>query len=432
MPSDIRKPIAFLLLTSIIIVPVDALNLGISSDVGSVTRDIDAGDQTTYSGNTVVGQEAILDNWEASGSDKKSIKSSVSSGSSAQEISVESSGPMAASVTSAASPDAVVSYIDGEMGGATALLKLASESKGNDQYLTAGFSGECAEDESALDASLTMFAVDSSGIEGDLSLLGVDVLDSGVQQDMSMTISGLYAEPEGSNFGQFRAQLVNVDKKSGSDVSEANIVSGEYANYNDPTAWVAAGWRWKNSPNIQLYLRSDRNLAKERLTSAQAKAAILAAANTWDAVSSQELFKNSISVSTSVAVDRRDGKNVHAWKYISSPGVLAYSRTYSYTSQYVTGANGKRYKKAIESDICYNTAYSWTTNSAKSALYLQTIAAHELGHTIGLGDTYLHALYKYDNAQIMGYYNDINDIDANGLIDLGVGDINGATALYGY
>ncbi len=82
-------------------------------------------------------------------------------------------------------------------------------------------------------------------------------------------------------------------------------------------------------------------------------------------------------------------------------------------------------------------AYSWTTNptntalyTASNAFYLQTVAEHELGHTIGLGDTYLHALYKYDLAQIMGYYNDINDLNRDGQVDLGSGDKNGVSTLY--
>lgn len=436
MQLDRSSLIVFLFVALFIIVPVNALNLGVHSDVGSATKEIAAGDQTTYSGKTVVGQEAILDSWEASGPDEKSIKSRVSSGSNANSISVDSSGPMSASVTSVASSDAVISCLDGKMAGDTALLKMASESKGNDQYLTAGFSGEVSEDKTGLDASLTMVAAGSSGIDGDLSLLGVDGLGDGIQGDTYMELNGLYVKPDGSGLGQFGAALVNVDKNAAGKVSKATIVDGTYNNYDDPSAWVAAGWRWQDNPNIQFYLRSDRNLANEKLTAAQATAAISAAAEAWDDKTSQELFKNGIIVSTSAAADKYDKKNVHAWKPIS--GALAYSRTYYYNTLFVQGADKKLYKKAVESDVCYNTAYSWTTNPTNSALYpatntfyLQTVAEHELGHTIGLGDTYLHPLYKYDLAQIMGYYNDINDLNGDRKVDLGTGDINGARALYG-
>jgi len=438
MKLECNKSTAVLFIVLFIIAPASAVNVGIQCNGGYIHKEIAAGDQTAYSGETIIGQEAIMDSWEASGSDKKSIKSTVGSGSNAQIISLESSGPMDTSVTSFAASDAVVSCFDGEMDGDLALLKLASRSKSNDQYLTAGFSGEVSEDDKGLDASLTMVSADISGFSGDLDLLGVDALGEGVQGDMSKVLNGLFIKSDGESLGQFGAALVNVDKMLAGKVSDASIIKpGEYADYNDPEAWVAAGWRWQNNPNIQYYVRSDRNLANEKLTSSQAATAILAAANAWDAATPQELFKNSVSVSSTAAVDRYDKKNVHAWKYISS-GALAYSNTYYYTSQFVTGADGKTYNRAIESDICYNTAYSWTTNPSNTALYpasytfnLQTVAEHEMGHTIGLGDTYLHDLYKFDTAQIMGFYDDINDLDGDKKVDLGEGDINGITTLYG-
>jgi hypothetical protein len=205
MSLSIRNLIVFLFLALFIITPANALNLGVHCDIGSVTKEISAGDQTSYSGKTIVGQEAIIDSWDASGSDKKSIKSRVSSGSNAQEISVENSGPMSTSVTSMASSDAVISCLDGEMGGDSALLKLASESKGNDQYQTAGFSGEVSEYSEGLDASLTVVAAGSSGIDGDLNLLGVDGLGAGVQGDMSMELNGIYASRWA---GKFRSSFI--------------------------------------------------------------------------------------------------------------------------------------------------------------------------------------------------------------------------------
>ncbi len=84
-----------------------------------------------------------------------------------------------------------------------------------------------------------------------------------------------------------------------------------------------------------------------------------------------------------------------------------------------------------KSDICFNTKWSWTTNQLDSRLYpkintfdVQTVTCRELGHTLGLGDTYLHELYKFDLAQIMGYYDDAQRT-------LGSGDKNGVKALYG-
>jgi predicted Zn-dependent protease len=99
---------------------------------------------------------------------------------------------------------------------------------------------------------------------------------------------------------------------------------------------------------------------------------------------------------------------------------------------------------AAESDVCYNSNLGWTLARDQTvcpSLYpykdtnlgdgltptcynLQTVATHELGHTLGLGDTYLHSLYKYDLAQIMGYY------DSDHQITLGLGDMAGIKKLY--
>ncbi len=426
----------------LLIMPTNAINVELNCDVGSVNKEITASDMTCYNGRTVIGQEAVLDSWDAGGPGKKSIRSQIRSRSGSHEISVENNGPLTASVTSIASPDAVVSCFDGKMGGDAALLKLASESGADGKYLTAGFSGEVSDDPDAVDAALSMVSAGRSKFGGGLTVLDVDVFSEGVPGDVSKVVNGLFVQPDGKSLGQFGAALVNVDKSSGRQISgatsEANVVSGTYNDYNDPTAWVAAGWRWQSNPNIQLYLRSDKTLTNEKLTATQAASAILAAANAWDAVTSQELFKNSISKSSTVAADKYDKKSVHAWKYISS-GALAYSSTYYYPSVYVTGADGRPYYKAIESDVCYNTAYSWTTNANSAALYpasytfnLQTVAEHEMGHTLGLGDAYLHDIYKFDTAQIMGFYDDINDISGNDRkVDLGQGDVSGIKTLYG-
>jgi len=412
--------------------PACALRVGISSDAGSVAKDIDAGYMTSFSGGTVLGSESIFDSWEASGPDKKNIKSSISSGGNSHTIAVANSGAMSTSVSSFASPDAINSQLDSQMAGKDAMLDLAAESQGNDRYVIAGFSGDLSDENDGLDASLTMSAAGRSQIGGDLSLLGVDGLGEDTSGDAAMVLNGLFVQSDG-DLGRFGAVSLNVENQQNdpsSGDSDGTIVAGTYANYNDPSASVLTGWRWTNNPSLQLYLKTDTNLAKEKLTSAQAKTAIASAAKTWEAQTSQDLFKDSISTSSSVSADRYDKKSVHAFKY-SSSDALAYSRTYYYTNKYTYDSLGNRYYRAIESDVVYNTKWSWTVDPSDSRLYpssntfdLQTVALHELGHTLGLGDTYLHSVYKYDMAQIMGYYNDVQRT-------LGAGDIKGIQALYG-
>ncbi|ABK14965.1 hypothetical protein Mthe_1183 [Methanothrix thermoacetophila PT] len=191
------------------------------------------------------------------------------------------------------------------------------------------------------------------------------------------------------------------------------------------SSYALIGWRWNTrDPRIQLYLKNDDQLAGEGLTAAQAQAAIAAAANTWDDAVGQNLFADGtpVIISSSVNTDNPwDGVNVHAWKYLKdAPSALAYSRT-RYGNPVVDG-----YYSVLESDVSYNTRYSWSTDGVNH-IDVQTVALHELGHTIGLGDLYTlpeSDPRRYDYDQVMNAYNDIQRT-------LGNGDRAGAVQLYG-
>jgi len=79
-------------------------------------------------------------------------------------------------------------------------------------------------------------------------------------------------------------------------------------------------------------------------------------------------------------------------------------------------------KSALESDVSYNTRYGWSTSG--SNYDVETVALHELGHTIGSGDIYGKAAYSADTRQVMHYYTGVKRT-------LGNGDKTGAWILYG-
>lgn len=192
MKPTLRRLSAFLLIAFVALTTACALNLDVSSDSGSITKCIAAGDKTVYSGTTLLGEGTALDSWKTSGSDEKAVQSRVSWRGNAHEISLIGTGPMTASVNTLATSDAVISNLNDLMGGSMGLLKLASESKGNDQYLTAGFFGDVSEGKDGIDASLSMVAKDRSSIGGSLDILGVDGLGSGLEENMAMVLEGLY------------------------------------------------------------------------------------------------------------------------------------------------------------------------------------------------------------------------------------------------
>jgi poly(3-hydroxybutyrate) depolymerase len=148
------------------------------------------------------------------------------------------------------------------------------------------------------------------------------------------------------------------------------------------------------------------------------------AANEWDDATNQNLFSDAGVKPTSYndpnyKVDTYDGKNVAGWKYLSSaPSALAYSRTW-----YSLDKQGTPYYSARESDLSFNTRYGWSTKGNVN-YDVRTVAIHELGHTIGLGDLYGKSQFASDTRQVMHYYTGPGK-------HLGNGDKNGAWVLYG-
>jgi len=105
--------------------------------------------------------------------------------------------------------------------------------------------------------------------------------------------------------------------------------------------------------------------------------AILAAMQTWTDVSGSS-FVFSYSQPTSIQSTQRDQNNVIFFQPLGRNGTLAQNTFWYYVS---TG-------EMVESDIDINTSYSWQTDGSQSALDVQNILTHELGHTLGLSDLY--------------------------------------------
>ncbi|NYT01145.1 MAG: matrixin family metalloprotease [Methanosarcinales archaeon] len=395
-------------------------------------------DSSLYSEHSTSASGVLNKASQMQGSGENSMTETVTGDGYAVSNSVAGDGSISASSSVQAFAQGGSANQKASVSGESGFISSTSASSQNTMTVAGGF-----ENEGYLSTDITSQAGPVAATTGSANILGVDCMDGEssrvlASNEMAMTVDGLHLTSSG-DLGRFGFAAANVRTGGQSEArgrSDGTIVAGTYGHYDDPSAWVTAGWRWSNHPNLQLYLRKDSNLQYEGLTATQASGAIMAAANTWEGATNQNLFASSVIQSTTVRADRLDGKNVHAWVYDRS-GALGYSRTYYYPSTYVTGADGKSYWKAAESDVCYNTAYSWTTDASKAYLNpnpnaplssnrldVQTVALHELGHTIGLGDTYLHSLYKYDLSQIMGYYDGVQR-------NLGAGDVNGVKALYG-
>jgi hypothetical protein len=420
------------ILFALSVAPVFGLSKTITTGVGgkttSATTKIDLDDSAVFTEETLGGSGALYQKTEVAGSGENSVEKTLSGDGYTVNSAFGASGTVDSQISAAASGDGAAMKSRTDISSADAgYVASSSSTAANDMIAVGWFSG----DSGYMSSDLTAVASERAVVGGSTDILGVDCLDQEVSGnvaaggDVLMSLDGLYQGSSG-DLGGFGMLAANGEKsRAGRDNQLSASVNGLEG---DPNSYKLAGWRWADNPNIQLYVKSDRYLSGERLTSSEAKNAISAAAETWDDATGQELFNDNVIVSSRLNTDRYDYKNVHAWKYIPS-SALAYARTYYYPSRLVVGADGKSYYKAVESDVCYNTRYSWSTSGTDGTPYrggaidVQTVALHELGHTAGLGDIYGTELAA-DSSQIMNLYNDIQRT-------LGAGDTEGIQKLYG-
>ena len=332
---------------------------------------------------------------------------------SGQEASV-SYGAMA-SMQSLSAGQGVSASQSTEMAGLEGYVGMGAYTKERALVATGGFLGA-----GTMSASLSSEsngvanAVASVSVDGKQWLEDEDLMNVN-ENGMAMSLEGL-REDETGNLGTFNMQAASMDRAN-YDADDAFLQDGAATStilyLNNPSAYLLKGWKWTmQDPQINLILKNDAILAGKGLGADATKNAIAAAADTWDYAVAKNLFADGdalVTLDPDANVDTYDNKNVHAWASIS--GGLAYSRTYSYS-----GA-------VIESDVVYNSNANWATDGVNN-YDVQAVAAHELGHTIGLGDLYGKPQFDSDRDEIMHYY-------AGPRHSLGPGDRNGAQALYG-
>lgn len=164
-------------------------------------------------------------------------------------------------------------------------------------------------------------------------------------------------------------------------------------------------------------LKNDAYLKGEGMSTRAVQSAIAAAATTWDDASNQNLFadSNMVTLNPTVQADNYNKINTVSWKPYGAANYLGYARTW-YNSRKVDG-----YNTALDSDIVFNTNYKWTTSG--NGIDVQSVALHEIGHTLGMGDIYGKAQFSKDTRQVMHRYTGVKRT-------LGNGDSNGIWKLY--
>ena len=178
------------------------------------------------------------------------------------------------------------------------------------------------------------------------------------------------------NGNEFQCEFIHVKENSAQKPASA-------------TCTKSLGGKWNTLPvNYIINPTNTQGLSSDFITST-----ISASAETWDAATPKELFNNLYGVDNTVQYGVRDFKNSIALGLYQGS-----SSTIAVTSIWFTRKTG-----ISESDILFNTIYSWGDASLNPLLMdLQNIATHELGHFVGLDDIYTSGcsavtMYGYSN-----------------------------------
>jgi len=170
--------------------------------------------------------------------------------------------------------------------------------------------------------------------------------------------------------------------------------------------------KWPTTVNYVINPTNPQNLPESFVTSA-----VSISSETWDAATSKELINDSYTINYTATYGVQDYKNAISFGDYPTEGVIAV------TTVWYNPAT----KAIVEFDIMFDTDWTWgdaTNPETPSAMDLQNIATHELGHGVGLADIYDTTC----SAVTMYGYSNNGDIQKR---TLEVPDIRGLQTLYG-
>ena len=172
--------------------------------------------------------------------------------------------------------------------------------------------------------------------------------------------------------------------------------------------WVAAGWRWPDGTASWRY-----NATGKPAGLSADEAAITGGATAWNSIGVNFSFSylGTSGSGTGACHNAPDGTNTVGWGP-QAGSVLAVTCTWydPHTNPYT----------AVEFDMEFDPDWPWTTGSPVS-VDLQSVAAHELGHALGLGHS------EYPSAVMYATYSQ-GQVKRTPTSD----DIAGAAAIYGW
>lgn len=218
---------------------------------------------------------------------------------------------------------------------------------------------------------------------------------------------------EEGDIDEFAALFVNDDNTLGAVSTVRYATSGGYPN----PAYETLGF---TAPSTPMSILLKQSTIPGTITQTEFTNSITNAVRTWNEDNGVgKTFFGSVSNAPSYQrALANDGKFVHSF---------AYSKGDWLAGNWLTVRKGV----LKDSDVIYNNKYTFdtvgTTYSGNSKIAdLQSIALHELGHNVGLGDIYDDSSLNWDDAEIMNFY-----VWGEPQWNLGPGDLAGLKAIYG-
>jgi len=179
--------------------------------------------------------------------------------------------------------------------------------------------------------------------------------------------------------------------------------------------FMFGGIKWAETMQYEV------NIAGSGLKKAEVLKALGTSLDTWnDAIaeklSSFKLFDKLVPLKEDATPGENDEHNIVVWEDLSE---IYGANVIAVNSFWFNPA----LKVIVDSDVVFNSYYTWSTTGVYDAMDLQNIATHEFGHN-GLNDLYMPP----STALTMYGYSGFGETDKQ---TLGTGDISGIQELYG-
>ncbi|HZX45561.1 MAG TPA: matrixin family metalloprotease [Candidatus Nanoarchaeia archaeon] len=183
---------------------------------------------------------------------------------------------------------------------------------------------------------------------------------------------------------------------------------------NSCYSFLASGARWKNIEPYMVLTDNSRGL-----DSAFINDNLALDISKWETAAQKEIIGERIEgLVDGINMQSPDNKNEVLFGSISEPGAIAITVVWG-----VFGGN-PRARMLSEWDQVYDDVdFDWSSSGHPDKMDFESLATHELGHSVGLGDLYNSACA----AQTMYGYASVGEINKRSLES---GDIKGVQTLY--